>query len=130
MWVNIARDNENCVIRCVPVIVKFLEHGASCFIKRRDGSKGIMFVRGALKQFAQEPGLKDILWIGQILYDFLLNGPTFLSPCFVRIKNTAHSYRLNMQCRFQVFNRDGKEILRQGLLGLRIEITSNGGNNG
>ena len=41
-------------------------------------------------------------------------------------RDPAHSDRLKMQRNIQVFCRDGKEILRHGLLRVRVEIAAHG----
>ena len=127
---DIAHYDQDRVVRRVPVVIKPLEHGAGRFVEGSHRAKGVMLVRGPLEQLAQQAGAQDILGIGQVLNHLLLDGTALLSPRLAGIEDSAHSHRLHMKSGFHVFNRNGKEVLCQGLFGLGVEIPAHGGDDG
>src|SRR5713226_1693855 len=83
-----------------------------------------MSVRRPRKDDAQESRIEQVLRIGKILRDLLLDGAPLLFPKSFREKNVTHPNRFDVESDFKIARRNRKEILRHGLLGSGVKIAA------
>ena len=68
--------------------------------------------------------------IGQVLRNLLFDGTALLSPSLLAVVDSAHSERLQVEDRLEVFGGDRGDVLGDHLLGVGVEIAAGGGDDG
>jgi hypothetical protein len=125
--VHVAGDDDNGIVGDVPGVVKLLQHGAGGLVEGWLGAQGVMGIGRPLEHGCQELAVKDVLGIGQIPGDFLLDGTPFLLPELFGVHDATHAHGLDMEGHLQVVSRHRKKILGNGLLGIGVEAAAHGG---
>ena len=121
---DVADDDEDRVVGSVPGVVKVLEHRAGRTIERGPGAEGVVGVGRSREHRLQEPGVEDVLRIGEVLGHFLLDGPAFLIPQPFGIEHSSHPDGLDVEGHVDVPGRHGEEVLGQALPGVGVEVSS------
>ncbi len=83
-----------------------------------------MLVGSPTEHRGQQLSIKDILGIGKVACDLLLNSTALMIPEGVGSKHIPHSDRFDMQGHIQVLLRNREEIARDGLLRVGVKVTS------
>ncbi len=93
---TIADHNQDSVRWCVPLVVKVLEHRASCRVEGALGAQGIVRVGRAREHIFIETADKFVRGIGKIARDFLLDCASFLVPLLIRVIDAAQAGSLRL----------------------------------
>ncbi len=129
LWVHVANDNQDRVVRRVPAGVETLQHRPRRLVERWPRTESIMFVRRALEHRVQQLRVQHVLGIGEVLRHFLFDRPAFLVPQFVGGKDAAHPQRFDVQRRLQIVGGHGEIVLRDRLLRVGVEVAAHRGGN-
>ncbi len=122
LGVHVPGDHHDGVVGGVPGVVKLLQHGPGGLVEGGLGPQRVMGVGRPLEHGRQQPAVKDILRVGQVLGHLLLDGPPLLVPELVAVQHVPHAVGLDVQGHLQVVGRHRKEILGYGLLGVGVEF--------
>ncbi len=125
--VHIANDDQESVIRPVPLPVEFVEHRSRRIVKGWPCPECVVGVRRVREQRLEQPGVEDILRVREVLGDFLFDRSAFEPPELFRVEGGSHPDRLDLQCGIEGIGGNGQVILRHDLLGVGVGIAPQGG---
>ncbi len=117
---NIAGDHENGVVRRVPILVEFSEHGAGGGFKRWPGAERVVRVGGAGEKIFVQACDEFVGRVGKIAGDFLFDGASLGGPLFLGVFDILHTGRIEAQRQFQILSGHGDEVLRDVLLRIGV----------
>ncbi len=104
--------------------MELVKHGSGGLVKRGARAQRVVLVWGALEKVPQQPHVKDIFRVGQILRHLLLDRTAFLVPEVGAFQNASHADRLDVQRKAEVLDRYGEEVLGDRLLGVGIILAA------
>ena len=118
---HVADHDEDRVVGHVPGVVELLQHRAGRPLERGPRAERVVSIRRALEERRQELRVQEVLGVGEILRHLLLDGASLLPPAGLAGEHAAHADRLDLQRDVEVLGGDGEDVLRDGLLRVRIE---------
>jgi hypothetical protein len=126
--VHVPGDDQDGIVRRIPLLVEFPKHRPGRLPEGGTRPERILGVRRSREHVPEKLLIEKVFGIGQVLGDLLFDRPPLFLPERFRGQNALHADRLDAQRDLQVFRRHGEIILRDGLLGIRVEIPSESGN--
>ena len=127
---HVADDDEHGVVRHIPGVVKFTQVSIGGFIKGRSRAERIVRVGRTLEHGGEQLLVENIFGIGQILRDFLFDGPAFFFPKLVVGEQVAHPRGFEVQRHVKILGGRGEKILRDGLLRVGVVVAAHRGGRG
>ncbi len=118
---DVARDHQDRVVRRVPSIVEAAEHRRRRPIEGRARAERLELVRRALEDLGEGLLVGDVLGVGQILGDLLLDRAALVTPEIVGGEDAAHARRLDAEWQLDLVGGHREVVLGHRLLRIGVE---------
>ena len=125
--IDLARDDQDRVVRRIPRVVELLQHRSGGPLERGARAERVVRVRRALEECVEQLRVELVLGIREVLRDFLLDRPALLSPRVVGVQDVAHANCFDPQRDVEILRGDGEDVLRHRLLRRGVEVAAERG---
>ena len=122
--VDVAGDHEERVVRRVPGVVEALQHARRGLLERGPGAERRVLVGRAGEHARAQLLEQHVARLGEVLRDLLLDRAALPAPLLGGVEHRAQAQRLDVQRHVEVLRGHRKEVLRQALAGVGVEIAA------